>query len=148
MALCSSAHTSSHPKLREPFTGNGERAESFAPGTCFANERLWHIEIAFAQPVGGPLIIGDGRYLGLGVMESVSDAKPDMVIFRLATEPRVAAGDRTALLRAVRQALMSLSRRSDGSVPRLFSGHETNGARAQPDDTSTCSFPELISMEM
>jgi CRISPR-associated protein Csb2 len=116
---------------REPFTGNGERAESFAPGTRFVKERLWHVEIAFAQPAGGPLIIGDGRYLGLGVMEPVSDARPDVIIFRLATEPRVATGDRTALLSAVRRALMSLSRRSDGSVPRLFSGHEINGAPAQ-----------------
>ena len=116
---------------REPFTGRGERAEYFAPGTRFVKERLWHLEIIFAQPVGGPLIIGDGRYLGLGLMEPVSDATLDLVIFRLATEPRVATADRTALLSAIRRALMSLSRRSDGSVPRLFSGHETSGAPAQ-----------------
>jgi CRISPR-associated protein Csb2 len=116
---------------REPFTRNGAPAEVFAPGTRFAKERLWHVEIAFAQRVGGPLIIGDGRYVGLGLMEPVGDAAPDVLTFRLVAEARVAISDRTSLLSAVRRALMSLSRRSDGSVPRLFSGHETNGARAQ-----------------
>jgi CRISPR-associated protein Csb2 len=77
------------------------------------------------------LIIGDGRYLGLGLMEPVSTARRDVAVFGLTADPRVAVGDRTALLIAVRRTLMALSRRSDGSVPRLFSGHETDGAPAQ-----------------
>ena len=40
---------------REPFEAKGQRAEAFAPGTRFAKERLWHVEIAFAEPVPGPL---------------------------------------------------------------------------------------------
>jgi CRISPR-associated protein Csb2 len=116
---------------REPFTGKGERAESFAPGTRFPKERLWHVEISFADPVAGPLIIGDGRYLGLGLMQPIDTANRDMMIFGLAAGSPVATSDRAALLTAVRRALMSLSRDRDGSVPRLFSGHETNGAPAQ-----------------
>jgi CRISPR-associated protein Csb2 len=81
--------------------------------------------------VAGPLIIGDGRYLGLGLMAPIGDAGGDLKIFGLADEPRIAIAGRTALLVAVRRALMSLSRRSDGSIPRLFSGHETDGAPAQ-----------------
>lgn len=53
---------------REPFERNGERVEAFAPGTRFPKERLWHIEIAFSAPISGPLVIGDGRFLGLGLM--------------------------------------------------------------------------------
>lgn len=53
---------------REPFEGKGARVEPFAVGTRFAKERLWHVEIRFAEPVTGPLVIGDGRFLGLGVM--------------------------------------------------------------------------------
>jgi len=53
---------------REPFEGNGERVEAFAPGTRFAKQRLWHVEITFRDPITGPLVIGDGRFLGLGVM--------------------------------------------------------------------------------
>jgi CRISPR-associated protein Csb2 len=116
---------------REPFTGRGERAERFAPGTRFAKERLWHVEVTFAEPVSGPLIIGDGRYLGLGLMEPVPAPRADLAVFTLASEPRITTGDRNALLNAVRRALMSLSRRDDGRVPRLFSGHEEDGAPAQ-----------------
>jgi len=53
---------------REPFQGHGARAEVFAPGTRFAKERLWHVAIKFAEPVQGPLVLGDGRFLGLGVL--------------------------------------------------------------------------------
>src|SRR5262249_37316688 len=37
----------------------------------FTKERLWHVEIGFGRPVPGPLLIGDGRYLGLGLMAPV-----------------------------------------------------------------------------
>jgi CRISPR-associated protein Csb2 len=52
---------------REPFQSHGARAEGFAPGTRFAKERLWHVAIKFAGPIQGPLVLGDGRFLGLGV---------------------------------------------------------------------------------
>jgi len=58
---------------REPFIERGERAEAFAKGTRFEARRLWHVEIEFADPVTGPLAIGDGRFLGLGVMLAVDD---------------------------------------------------------------------------
>lgn len=53
---------------REPFEAKGARAEAFAPDTRFVKERLWHVEVQFREPVSGPLLIGDGRFLGLGVM--------------------------------------------------------------------------------
>jgi CRISPR-associated protein Csb2 len=53
---------------REPFQSHGARAEVFAPATRFAKERLWHVAIKFAEPVQGPLVLGDGRFLGLGVL--------------------------------------------------------------------------------
>lgn len=56
---------------REPFEANGERVESFATGTRFDKHRLWHVEITFAAPLAGPVVIGDGRFLGLGVMTPV-----------------------------------------------------------------------------
>jgi CRISPR-associated protein Csb2 len=52
---------------REPFQSHGARAEAFAPGTRFTKERLWHVSLKFANPVQGPLVLGDGRFLGLGV---------------------------------------------------------------------------------
>jgi CRISPR-associated protein Csb2 len=56
---------------REPFEGKGERAEAFAADSRFAKERLWHVEIQFNEPAGGPVVIGDGRFLGLGIMAAV-----------------------------------------------------------------------------
>lgn len=53
---------------REPFESKGARAEEFAPGTRFTQEQLWHVEVSFKDPVDGPLTIGDGRFLGLGLM--------------------------------------------------------------------------------
>jgi CRISPR-associated protein Csb2 len=53
---------------REPFQGQGVRAEAFAPNTRFLKERLWHVAISFVEPVQGPLVLGDGRFLGLGVL--------------------------------------------------------------------------------
>jgi CRISPR-associated protein Csb2 len=60
---------------REPFESNGERAESFADGTRFSKHRLWHVEIKFSDSVAGPLIIGDGRFLGLGLLAPMVSAK-------------------------------------------------------------------------
>jgi CRISPR-associated protein Csb2 len=115
---------------REPFEAKGARAEAFAPGTRFAKERLWHVEMAFADAVRGPLIISDGRYLGLGLMAPVRNVWRDVVIFPLPPDAGIATSDTSALLHAARRALMSLARNSDGSVPRLFSGHEPNSAPA------------------
>jgi CRISPR-associated protein Csb2 len=53
---------------REPFEANGERAEKFAEGTRFSKHRLWHVEVEFAEGLPGPLVIGDGRFLGLGLL--------------------------------------------------------------------------------
>jgi CRISPR-associated protein Csb2 len=115
---------------REPFEGRGRRAEAFAPGTRFAKERLWHVEVAFTEPVFGPVLLGDGRYLGLGLMRPVRDARREVIAFTLPAEMRVAMAVRKNLLHAIRRALMSLSRDEKGGVPPLFSGHEPDGEKA------------------
>jgi CRISPR-associated protein Csb2 len=66
---------------REPFDAAGSRVESFAEETPFEKERLWHVEIAFAAPVAGPLLIGDGRFLGLGLMAPVPGVVPGVHAF-------------------------------------------------------------------
>lgn len=58
---------------RVPFQSHGRRVEDFSPGTRFAKERLWHVEIQFTEPIGGPLILGDGRFSGLGLFAPVND---------------------------------------------------------------------------
>lgn len=58
---------------REPFEANGERAETFADGTRFSKHRLWHVETEFCGEIRGPVAIGDGRFLGLGLMAPAPD---------------------------------------------------------------------------
>ncbi len=53
---------------REPFQHRGVMAERFANGSRFSKHALWHVELRFSTAVPGPLIIGDGRFCGLGVM--------------------------------------------------------------------------------
>ena len=114
---------------REPFDRNGTRAEDFGVPGRFAARGLHHVEIAFAQAVHGPLVIGNGRYLGLGLMAPRKNVWHDVFAFALPAE--VNASDARALLLAVRRALMALSKEESGRVPRLFSGHEDNGPPAR-----------------
>lgn len=116
---------------REPFSARGARAEAFASGSRFAKERLWHVEIALAEAVAGPLVLGDGRYLGFGLMERIREAPRDVVTYSLPLAAGIDLADRSDLLHAVRRALMGLSRRPDGTVPMLFSGHEAEGGAAR-----------------
>ena len=115
---------------REPFEQKGGRAEGFAVPERFSARGLHHVEVAFAEAVCGPLVIGDGRYLGLGLLAPVKGSWRGVMVFTLLPEARVAISDAAALLRAVRRALMALSRNSRDTVPRLFSGHEPDGAPA------------------
>lgn len=108
---------------RKPFKGRGARAEPLAQGTRFARGRLWHAEIAFAEPVRGPLIIGDGRYLGLGLMAPQREILQDTLIFPVPSEAGIARADGPSLALAARRALMALARDGSGRVPLLFSGH-------------------------
>ena len=116
---------------REPFDRNGARAEEFAMPARFVARGLHHVEIAFAQAVRGPLVIGNGRYLGLGLMAPQKDVLHDALVFSIAPETSIATADAASLLHAVRRALMALSRDDNGHVPRLFSGHEREGAPAR-----------------
>jgi CRISPR-associated protein Csb2 len=116
---------------REPFEAKGARAEAFAPGTRFAKERLWHAEVTFAEAVRGPLVLGDGRYLGLGLMAPPArNVWRDVMAFSLPADTRIAVADCHDLLNAVRRALMARSRDNAGQVARLFSGHENDGGPA------------------
>jgi CRISPR-associated protein Csb2 len=117
---------------REPFDGNGSRAEEFAPATRFAKERLWHLELVFPRPVAGPLVIGDGRFIGLGVMAPI-DGDTGICAFRIvaglasdAQPPTIANAARRAVMARVRDYLGESK-----PLPPFFSGHEPNGAPAQ-----------------
>ena len=114
---------------REPFRRRGVRAELFASRSRFSKHALWHVQLRFRETVPGPLVIGDGRFSGLGLMEPVTSATSytDVFVFRLDESRPIAAADRAALVRCLRRALMALARDDAGGVNRLFSGHEQDG---------------------
>jgi CRISPR-associated protein Csb2 len=125
------ASTQSVGVQREPFDAKEQRAEAFGPGTRFAKERLWHVEIVFAEPQSGPLLIGDGRFLGLGLMRPVRRTEGVHAF-------EIAGGladevDPSGLARALRRAVMARVQAHLGpraALPVFFSGHEATGAPA------------------
>lgn len=126
---------------REPLDAKGARAEDFAPGTRFSASQLWHVEITFTQPVVAPLLAGDGRYLGLGLMrpvERVEGVHALAILDGLAPEaqPQVVA-------RALRRAVMALVQGRLGprtALPTFFTGHEVNGSPARRGGKSHLAF--------
>ncbi len=123
---------------REPFEANGARVEAFADGTRFAKERLWHVEIAFGAPILGPLIIGDGRFLGLGVMAPV--ARTEGIHTFAVDSGLIEKPDPTEIAHAARRAVMARVQEVLGfgvALPAFFSGHERDGA---PAGTSHLAF--------
>jgi CRISPR-associated protein Csb2 len=115
---------------REPFDAKGQCADEFKHGR-FTADRLYHLEIEFSQPVSGPIVIGDGRYCGLGLFRPLPEIRRDIAVLPILPAHRPAVADRAEFLEAVRRALMALARDPAGNVSRLFSGHETDGSAAR-----------------
>lgn len=127
------ARTESILVQREPFESNGALAKAFAAGTRFDPQKLWHVEIGFAESVRAPLLLGDGRYLGLGLMAPVREASP--IHYFSVTAP-IRTGEETLIARALRRAIMARVRDTlrlghGKGLPLFFCGHEANGGPAR-----------------
>jgi len=116
---------------REPFDERGERAECFAVGSRFPGESLWHVAVTFAAPVSGPLLLGDGRYLGLGLMRT-ADRMPGVLAF--AIEEGLATADPAPVARAARRAMLARVQAAlppGERLPTYVTGHEEDGSPAR-----------------
>jgi len=125
---------------REPFETKGSRAETFADGTRFTKERLWHVEIELAASVDGPLVLGDGRFLGLGVLAPVRTTPG---IWTLGIESGLSGeADSFELARALRRAVMARVQAEIGreSLPAFFSGHAGDGRAARSEEAPHLAF--------
>ncbi|HLJ53339.1 MAG TPA: type I-U CRISPR-associated protein Csb2, partial [Rhizomicrobium sp.] len=114
---------------REPFEGKGQRAETFAKGARFAKERLWHVAITFDEPVSGPLLVGDGRYLGLGLMAPIR--RTEGIFAFVVTDGLTRQAEPLGLTRALRRAVMARVQekmKKGGFLPVFFTGHAADGA--------------------
>jgi CRISPR-associated protein Csb2 len=124
---------------REPWEARGKRAEAFATDTRFEKERAWHVRITFAQPVSGSIVIGDGRFAGLGVMApphqsfTLKDGD-DVVVLRIDAGLAKDASP-TGIADAFRRAVMA--RLQDeigkGPLPAWVTGHVANGDVVRDD---------------
>jgi CRISPR-associated protein Csb2 len=127
---------------REPFNAAGSRVEPFAEGTRFEKERLWHVEIAFRVPIKGPLLIGDGRFLGLGLMAPAPSVVPGIHAFGVVDGLKGEARP-IDLTRALRRAVMARVQSVVGArekLPAFFSGHEADGALLRRANSSHLAF--------
>lgn len=116
---------------REPFDRKGARAERFESKPRFPKERLWYVRARFAEPVEGLLALGDGRYLGLGLMAPVPEAP---AAYSLWIERGLEAdADAVGVARALRRAVMARVQAILGgeSLPPFFSGHAHGGAQSE-----------------
>jgi len=133
---------------REPFERNGTRAERFAERTRFPKESLWHVELEFCRAVKGPLLLGDGRFLGLGLMAPARDVVPGAHAFAIAAG-LVGQPEALGVARALRRAVMARVQATLGARERLapfFSGHAEDSTPIQRSHSSHLSFafePEL-----
>lgn len=118
---------------REPFDRRGDRVEDFAEGTRFAKERLWHVRLTLDRPVEGPIVVGDGRFFGLGVL---APSQQTTGVHAFVIEAGLADGALPEeLTHALRRAVMARAQQALGSRRPLapyFSGHDDrSGAPAR-----------------
>ncbi len=119
---------------REPFDRNAERADAYRPDR-FDPRQLWHVAIDFEESVQGSLVLGNGRYLGLGIMApddaaGKREATQGAVVFALPGNG-VPAALQDSLLAAARGALMRIDADLHGGTGKscaLFSGHPQDDA--------------------
>lgn len=131
---------------REPFYPQGERAERFAPETRFRKERFWHVRVAFAETVTGPLVLGDGRFLGLGLMAPVLESQG--VLGFSITSGLLDGACPEAVAQALRRAVMARAQNLIGAktpLPAYFSGHKPDGDRLTDDHAHLAFVADLAS---
>jgi CRISPR-associated protein Csb2 len=122
-----------------PARDRGERraAESEAR---FAKNLLWHVEVTFDEPVSGPLALGDGRFMGLGVLAPLART---VGLYVLAIESGlIGEPDPEPIARALRRAVMARVQNvlGDEPLPAFFSGHEPSGGPVRADRSSHLAF--------
>ncbi|WP_417847150.1 type I-U CRISPR-associated protein Csb2 [Thalassoglobus sp.] len=125
---------------REPFDQRGIRVEPFTEGTRFSKHGLWHSTIEFDRPVSGPIIVGNGRFVGLGLFRPISE--PNRAICFSIDSGLSTNFTPIQLCRAFRRAVMSRCGQVTGmkSLNSYFSGHQSNGQPAKSENEPHLAF--------
>lgn len=126
---------------REPYSGTGKCAQDFASSNRFHRRNLCHVEVKFNTPISGPLAIGNGRFLGLGLMAPVCQY-PGVLAFEVVSQLAKDC-DPLAIASALRRATMA--RAQAFLAPReslgcYFTGHSSHGSPADSQRNPHLSF--------
>lgn len=116
---------------REPFAPRLPRAEEFAAPPRFSKHSLWHIRATFLDLVEGPLAIGNGRFLGLGLL---APAPKELRLFAWRFEQPAADLPIDVITAALRRAIIARAQSEHGptrSLPPYITGHGKNGEPAR-----------------
>lgn len=134
---------------REPFDPNLPRADAAwrLPVSAGDQGRAWlsgrpkvHAEITFDEAQVGPVLIGDGRFLGLGLFHTATDETPGRPE---AARYRVGVGHRPPVEKSVRIAdILRRALMSGGFPPLELSGHDKDGASRDPAHGHAFFLPE------
>jgi CRISPR-associated protein Csb2 len=112
----------------EPFQARGLPATAFDAGRFAA--RLRHVEVTFEQPLPGPIVIGDARFVGLGLLRPVKEEIPDLHIFGIARADAPPIAQAIVVASALRRAVMARAQAVIGDrrpLPAFFTGHAADG---------------------
>ena len=118
----------------EPFRTKGARADAFHSDR-FDRRSLRHVEVIFPRPVSGPIVLGNGRWLGLGVMAPAAMPSPDLHLFAITHQARPPAAQAETVARALRRAVMACAAAQmprGMRLPSFFSGHTDDGQPHRP----------------
>jgi len=116
---------------RAPFEADELPAGAFAAGARFEADALWHLDLCLEEAVSGPLVLGNGRFLGLGLMRPVRTSNGVLAFsvtsgLREDCSPRVVAA---AFRRAVMRRFQEEIGRGE-QLPPFVTGHDRHGRRA------------------
>jgi len=87
------------------------------------------VELRFAEPRCGPLLLGNGRWLGLGLFAPLEE-HPRVTVFDVVDGLKAGADATPVLASALRRAVMARVRDQTGSerLDAFFTGHAPDGA--------------------
>lgn len=118
---------------RQAFEPKGLRIDRAVADTRFAASDAWHARLTFRRPPGGPLLLGNGRFLGLGLFAPERPFDSRWLSFRI-VEGAAGIEEPERVAKALRRATLARVQRTLGRrapIPPLISGHSEDGSKLE-----------------
>ncbi len=119
------AHVVDVRAQKTPFESLGTLAHRFAGETRFSETTLWHVEMTLHRAVRGPLVLGDGRYFGLGLFAPIREDETFRGLCYRVTGGLGEGATSEEIARALRRAVMArCGERQTKELATYVHGHE------------------------